>query len=195
MRSNRCDGAQVRGRNLTENEHVKLGAYHTLELGLNRPVRSRSILFDFVRLCSNVFDHARSCSITLDRVRFRLISPPVVEIGSDRIGSDRAHSRTEYQLVGARLCSALFEWSPPTCSVRFRSISFAFVRLCSALFECSHPTCSVRFRSISFAFVVFSFAFVRLCSTLFDFVQFRSTLFDFVRLCSIGRARARIDRR
>lgn len=28
---------RLRGKNLTENEHIKLGAYHTLELELNRP--------------------------------------------------------------------------------------------------------------------------------------------------------------
>ena len=28
---------RMRGRNLTENDHVKLGAYHTLELDLQRP--------------------------------------------------------------------------------------------------------------------------------------------------------------
>lgn len=34
-----CAGQQIRlrGKNTTENEHVKLGAYHTLEIELQRP--------------------------------------------------------------------------------------------------------------------------------------------------------------
>ena len=34
-----CPGQQIRlrGKNTTENEHVKLGAYHTLEIELQRP--------------------------------------------------------------------------------------------------------------------------------------------------------------
>lgn len=37
---------RIRGRNLAENEHVKMGAYHTLELEPQRPftVRGRALV-------------------------------------------------------------------------------------------------------------------------------------------------------
>lgn len=33
------EACRVKGRNTTETEHVKLGAYHTLDLDVNRPVK------------------------------------------------------------------------------------------------------------------------------------------------------------
>ena len=38
------------GRNLTENEHVKLGAYHTLEVEMHRPFQIHKALWDALDL-------------------------------------------------------------------------------------------------------------------------------------------------
>jgi len=41
---------RLSGRNLTENEHVKLGAYHTLEVELHRPFQLHKALWDALDL-------------------------------------------------------------------------------------------------------------------------------------------------
>ena len=41
---------RIKGRNLTENEHVKLGAYHTLELELQRAFTLHKVRLRAVRL-------------------------------------------------------------------------------------------------------------------------------------------------
>ena len=41
---------RLSGRNLTENEHVKLGAYHTLEVEMHRPFQIYKTLWDALDL-------------------------------------------------------------------------------------------------------------------------------------------------
>lgn len=48
---------RLKGRNLTENEHVKLGAYHTLELELQRAFSIEKVAWDAVDL-----DRIRQCT-------------------------------------------------------------------------------------------------------------------------------------
>ncbi|GAB4814633.1 hypothetical protein N2152v2_001679 [Parachlorella kessleri] len=54
-----AEGQQIRlkGKNLTESEHVKLGAYHTLELELQRAFTLRKALWDSVDV-----ERVKSCS-------------------------------------------------------------------------------------------------------------------------------------
>lgn len=72
-----CPGQQIRlrGKNTTENEHVKLGAYHTLEIELQRPFslyKQEWDLLDLERI-QQACDPAASADLAAVLITVRLL--------------------------------------------------------------------------------------------------------------------------
>ena len=63
---------QVNGRNCTENQYVKMGGYHTLDLELNRPFTIQKQQWDFIHLdrlqqCCNISKKADIAAVVLEQ--------------------------------------------------------------------------------------------------------------------------------
>ena len=72
-----CPGQQIRlrGKNTTENEHVKLGAYHTLEIELQRPFSLYKQAWDLLDLerIKQACDPAASADLAAVLITVRLL--------------------------------------------------------------------------------------------------------------------------
>lgn len=67
----------MRGRNLTENEHVKLGAYHTIELEIQRTFQLHKTVWDALDLerIKESCDPAASADLAAVLITVRALNP------------------------------------------------------------------------------------------------------------------------